>query len=402
MTTPGRTVHGATPRVDERRVEHHGPSQGRGPGRPAAGGDDRRGQDLLARRHLGHDPRRDGRRAAHRAGRARHRDRLPRQPHRELLGRRPRAGAGGPRPAALLVASGWNIYLATAYRPRSRRSCSACSWSSCSCAASSRAAADPHGRDDRRDRDPGGARAAAAAVARRQRRRAVPAVHRPALHGGQRPEQHELLRQRRAHADRRARSCSSGLALFFRFSAIGVALRGSSENADRASLLGIPVRRLQSVVWGLVGLLAFVAMFLRIGVDGPQLGQVLNPTLLLSALGAAVIGRMERLPTDHVLRDRARHRVAGRALPLLVGGVPLGRDRGDHRVRVAGATVDEPLPPPGAATSTWQETREVQADPGRAPPRARGAHRPVGARRAPRDRPRTDPDAPARATGSSS
>ena len=94
-----------------------------------------------------------------------------------------------------------------------------------------------------------------------------------------------------------------GLALFFRFSAIGVALRASSENADRASLLGIPVRRLQSVVWGLAGLLSFISMFLRIGVNGPQLGAVLDPILLLTALGAAVIGRMERLPTVRARRS---------------------------------------------------------------------------------------------------
>src|SRR5258706_3452663 len=88
-----------------------------------------------------------------------------------------------------------------------------------------------------------------------------------------------------------------GLTAFFRYSATGVALRATAENADRASLLGIPVRRLQSVVWGLAAFLAFVAMFLRIGVNGPSLGQVLDPALLLSALGAAVIGRMERLPS---------------------------------------------------------------------------------------------------------
>ena len=88
-----------------------------------------------------------------------------------------------------------------------------------------------------------------------------------------------------------------GLTLFFRYSSVGVALRATAENADRASLLGIPVRRLQSVVWGFAAVLAFVAMFLRIGVNGPSLGQVLDPALLLSALGAAVIGRMERLPT---------------------------------------------------------------------------------------------------------
>ena len=47
----------------------------------------------------------------------------------------------------------------------------------------------------------------------------------------------------------------------------------------------------------LILFLSFVAMFLRIGVNGASLGQVLDPSLLLAALGAAVIGRMERLPS---------------------------------------------------------------------------------------------------------
>ena len=54
-----------------------------------------------------------------------------------------------------------------------------------------------------------------------------------------------------------------GLAVFFRYTSIGIALRASAESADRASLLGIPVRRLQSVVWALVSVLAFIALFLR-------------------------------------------------------------------------------------------------------------------------------------------
>ena len=52
---------------------------------------------------------------------------------------------------------------------------------------------------------------------------------------------------------------------FFRFSAIGTALRATAESADRAALLGIPVRRLQSVLWAIVGVLAYVTIFLRNG-----------------------------------------------------------------------------------------------------------------------------------------
>src|SRR5207248_76463 len=75
------------------------------------------------------------------------------------------------------------------------------------------------------------------------------------------------------------------------------ALRATAESADRAALLGIPVRRLQSVLWAIVGVLAYVTLFLRNGVIGASVSQALDPSVLLAALGAAVIGRMERLPT---------------------------------------------------------------------------------------------------------
>ena len=76
-----------------------------------------------------------------------------------------------------------------------------------------------------------------------------------------------------------------------------MAIRGSAERGDRASTLGIPVKRLHTVVWVIASVLAFVAMFLRAGVVGLPIGSVLGPTFLLQALAAAVIGRMERLPT---------------------------------------------------------------------------------------------------------
>jgi branched-chain amino acid transport system permease protein len=87
------------------------------------------------------------------------------------------------------------------------------------------------------------------------------------------------------------------LALFLRRSSVGIAIRAAAERADRASTLGIPVKRLHTVVWVVATVLAFVAMFLRAGVVGPQIGSVLGPGILLRVLAAAVIGRMERFPT---------------------------------------------------------------------------------------------------------
>ena len=47
----------------------------------------------------------------------------------------------------------------------------------------------------------------------------------------------------------------------------------------------------------IAAVLAFLAVFLRAGIVGLSIGTVLGPSLLLPALAAAVIGRMERLPT---------------------------------------------------------------------------------------------------------
>ncbi len=87
-----------------------------------------------------------------------------------------------------------------------------------------------------------------------------------------------------------------GLALFLR-TRVGVAMRACADDADRAALLGIPVRRVHMVVWMIAGSLGFLAVFLRAGIVGLSIGTVLGPSLLLPALAAAVIGRMERLPT---------------------------------------------------------------------------------------------------------
>jgi branched-chain amino acid transport system permease protein len=87
-----------------------------------------------------------------------------------------------------------------------------------------------------------------------------------------------------------------GLALFLR-SRLGLAVRACADDADRAALVGIPVRRVHSLVWAIAALLAFLAVFLRAGIVGLSLGTVLGPSLLLPALAAAVIGRMDRLPT---------------------------------------------------------------------------------------------------------
>jgi branched-chain amino acid transport system permease protein len=91
--------------------------------------------------------------------------------------------------------------------------------------------------------------------------------------------------------------CLIALALFLSRSHTGMAVRAAAERSDRAAMLGIPVGRVQTIVWTIATLLAFIAMFLRAGAVGLPLGQPLGPALLVQAIGAAVIGRFERFPT---------------------------------------------------------------------------------------------------------
>ena len=150
---------------------------------------------------------------------------------------------------------------------------------------------------------------------------------------------------------------------FFRFSAVGTALRATAESADRAALLGIPVRRLQSVLWAIVGVLAYVTLFLRNGVIGASVTQALDPSVLLAALGAAVIGRMERLPTTvlasvglGIVSEAVFYRWdndAARPVVLtLIIAAALIAQRSDRGSRLR-----------SAAISTWQSTREIRPIP---------------------------------------
>ena len=87
-------------------------------------------------------------------------------------------------------------------------------------------------------------------------------------------------------------------------------LRGSSAAAGSASpcgrapsgptaprCSGIPVARINTVVWAVAAVLAFLALFLRSGITGVPIGYAVGLPTLLLALAALVIGRLERLPT---------------------------------------------------------------------------------------------------------
>ena len=77
---------------------------------------------------------------------------------------------------------------------------------------------------------------------------------------------------------------------------IGVAMRGAAENLERARLLGIPVRRLSTIVWVVAGGLSALTFILRAPFQGTVSGGLAGPALLLPALAAAVLAGMASLP----------------------------------------------------------------------------------------------------------
>jgi branched-chain amino acid transport system permease protein len=86
------------------------------------------------------------------------------------------------------------------------------------------------------------------------------------------------------------------LALFLRGTDIGIAVRASAERADRAALLGIPVRRLGTLVWIIAAVLSYCGVFLSSSIFGVSAAGTLSPQALIFALGALVLGRMDHLP----------------------------------------------------------------------------------------------------------
>jgi len=90
----------------------------------------------------------------------------------------------------------------------------------------------------------------------------------------------------------------AGLAWFLLRTDVGIAVRAAAENEDRALLLGIPIRRLTTIVWMVAGGLAALTFVLKAPFQGvtPGLASA-GPLLLLPALAAAVVARMESLPT---------------------------------------------------------------------------------------------------------
>ncbi len=154
------------------------------------------------------------------------------------------------------------------------------------------------------------------------------------------------------------------LAAWLRLSNIGVAVRGSAERADRAATLGIPVRRLHTIVWTVATVLAFLGMWLRAGAVGLPIGTVLGPTFLLLALGAVVIGRMERFGV--IAAAAIALGILDKAITFQPNNNPAFNDAVLFLV-ILGALLVTRRPSGGRVgadqVSTWQAAREVRPIP---------------------------------------
>ncbi|HJR26270.1 MAG TPA: ABC transporter permease [Acidimicrobiales bacterium] len=88
----------------------------------------------------------------------------------------------------------------------------------------------------------------------------------------------------------------AGLGWFLLGTNAGRAVRAAAENQDRALLLGVPVRRLQTLVWAIAGGLATITFITKTPFTGLLPTALSGTTSILPGLAVAVIARFQSLP----------------------------------------------------------------------------------------------------------
>ncbi len=91
-------------------------------------------------------------------------------------------------------------------------------------------------------------------------------------------------------------ACLAAVSLWFTRSDVGIAVQATGDRRDRASMLGIPVGRLQSVTWVVAGVLSFVSIFFQAAIFGLPLDPTYGLTALVTALAAVALGNFVELP----------------------------------------------------------------------------------------------------------
>ena len=87
-----------------------------------------------------------------------------------------------------------------------------------------------------------------------------------------------------------------GLGWFLLGTDTGRAVRAAAENEDRALLLGVPVRRLQTIVWAIAGGVSTITFVTKAPFTGVVPDALVGATTILPGLAVAVIARFKSLP----------------------------------------------------------------------------------------------------------
>ncbi len=88
----------------------------------------------------------------------------------------------------------------------------------------------------------------------------------------------------------------AALAWFLLRTDVGMAVRAAAENQDRALLLGVPVRRLRTIVWAVAGGLAALTYITKAPFTGVLPEGIVGTSVILPGLAVAVIARFQSLP----------------------------------------------------------------------------------------------------------
>ena len=86
------------------------------------------------------------------------------------------------------------------------------------------------------------------------------------------------------------------LSAFLRYSKYGLAIRAAASNPEAARMAGIPAARMSAMTWAIAGGLSALTAILTQPTRGFTSGEAFGPSLLLRALAAAVLARMNSLP----------------------------------------------------------------------------------------------------------
>ena len=87
-----------------------------------------------------------------------------------------------------------------------------------------------------------------------------------------------------------------GLGWFLLRTDAGRAVRAAAENEDRALLLGVPVRRLQTIVWSIAGGVSTITFITKAPFTGVVPDGLVGTTAILPGLAVAVIARFKSFP----------------------------------------------------------------------------------------------------------